>query len=162
MTGPPVSRVGQIFANPFGPRSTRPAKNQIFRVDSPRSMSRFGKPSVSATIAKVAANDPSKTELDFSGDSIYQMKSSEKTRELCDALVGSKHRVGRQGRERQGVAQRAQDGDVAAREHREAQAQTSKDTNSQVFFLHRHTCNTIQGLNHRNNGEGIILVIHWG
>ena len=54
-------------------------------------MSRFGKPSVSATIAKVAANDPSKTELDFSGDSIYQMKSSEKTRELCDALVGSKH-----------------------------------------------------------------------
>ena len=54
-------------------------------------MARFGKPSVSQLIQKVAANDPSTTEVDFSGNSIYQMKSSEKTRELCDALVGSKH-----------------------------------------------------------------------
>ena len=54
-------------------------------------MARFGKPSVSQIIQKVAANDPATTELDFSGNSIYQMKSSEKTRELCDALVGSKH-----------------------------------------------------------------------
>ena len=54
-------------------------------------MARFGKPSVSQIIQKVVANDPATTELDFSGNSIYQMKSSEKTRELCDALVGSKH-----------------------------------------------------------------------
>ena len=54
-------------------------------------MARFGKPSVSQIIQKVVANDSATTELDFSGNSIYQMKSSEKTRELCDALVGSKH-----------------------------------------------------------------------
>ena len=54
-------------------------------------MARFGKPSVSQMIEKVKNNDPSVTELDFSANSIYQMKPTEKTRELCDALVASQH-----------------------------------------------------------------------
>ena len=70
----------------------RPFCDQFTLVsDDLAEMARFGKPSVSQIIQKVVANDSATTELDFSGNSIYQMKSSEKTRELCDALVGSKH-----------------------------------------------------------------------
>lgn len=49
-------------------------------------MARFRQPSVTQIIAKVGANEGNLDTIDFSSQAVFQMKSTEKTQELCGAL----------------------------------------------------------------------------
>lgn len=50
---------------------------------------RFGAPSAKEIIGKVMSNDPSLTEVNFTGNSIFQMKSTEKCKDLKEALLNN-------------------------------------------------------------------------
>ena len=49
------------------------------------------KKSTTQVIEQVRENDPSLTAVVFDGDSIFQLKSDEKTRDLCNALASNHH-----------------------------------------------------------------------
>ena len=49
------------------------------------------KKSTTQVIEQVRENDPSLTAVVFDGDSIFQLKSDEKTRDLCTALASNSH-----------------------------------------------------------------------